>query len=130
MICPFTPKSTPGHSGDFICTVNCALWVKSEKMCSFRLLADDVADHRKRVRDAGQEIGTEEKPYNLNPQTEGPPNLASLGMEICPYATARMADRIELINCNLTDKVTCVHSRAHAYWGCPEYQIHEETKKP
>ncbi len=58
--CPFMPILENVHLPS--CHPNCALWVESEKMCSFRLLADDVADHRKRIRDAGMEIGTKEKP--------------------------------------------------------------------
>ena len=38
---------------------NCRLWVKDEEMCSFRLLADDVADHRRRIRACGMETGEE-----------------------------------------------------------------------
>jgi len=42
--CPF---GTTGTS-DSVChrDENCALWVESEKMCSFRLLADKEADDR------------------------------------------------------------------------------------
>ncbi len=55
--CPF---GTTGIS-DSTChkDESCALWVEDEKMCSFRLLADDVADHRRRIRAAGMETGEE-----------------------------------------------------------------------
>jgi len=51
------------------CQKLCALWVDSEKMCSFRLLAADVADHRIRIRAAGMEP-MDEEPKRSIPNSE------------------------------------------------------------
>ena len=44
------------------CYPECALWVKSEKMCSFRLLADNIAIDRKLARDAAAEAAQRRGP--------------------------------------------------------------------
>lgn len=59
--CPFKFNQTPdyGKGESLSCLSSCNLWVESEKMCSFRLLADDVADHRRRIRACGMKTGEE-----------------------------------------------------------------------
>ena len=58
--CPFQkPDYMPEVQRNQRCDPECALWVESEKMCSLRLLADDIVDHRQRVRNAGMTAGPE-----------------------------------------------------------------------
>ena len=55
--CPFKPspdrtkKLYSRHSPEDWCHPDCALWVKKAEMCSFRLLADSIVDHRERRGD-------------------------------------------------------------------------------
>lgn len=64
--CPFKSLTTGSDGSEefYRCHPDCALWVEYEAMCSFRLLADKVAEHRKRVRDAAafRAMQTGEKP--------------------------------------------------------------------
>lgn len=57
LICPFLSKLPfeTSHGEYYLCPGDCALWVISEEMCSFRLLADNIAIDRKLARKAAQE---------------------------------------------------------------------------
>lgn len=52
--CPFNHYSR-GIDKYFRCHKDCALWVESEKMCSFRLLVDEISINRELARIAAAE---------------------------------------------------------------------------